>query len=99
MPEIKLWRSFIAVRIVSMEKVHRAVTLTGAMCLATAVRIPGTIPNEHSKNNGTILIGNPSGLLPVEADVFVDDNGVPQARSATTFRTQRRIMEGSVLLR
>ncbi|MEM7442793.1 MAG: PrpF domain-containing protein [Pseudomonadota bacterium] len=87
----------IAVRIVSMGNVHRAVTLTGAMCLATAVRIPGSIANELARESGTTLVGNPSGLLPVEAEVRRSGNGF-EAVSATTYRTQRRIMEGAVLV-
>jgi hypothetical protein len=35
-------------------------------------------------------------VLPVEADVVRDGDGF-KAISATTFRTQRRIMEGAVL--
>ena len=87
----------IAVRIVSMGNVHRAVTLTGAMCVATAVRIDGTIPNEFAAGSGTTLVGNPSGLLPVEADVRTEETGELRAVSTTTYRTQRRIMEGAVL--
>jgi hypothetical protein len=87
----------IAVRIVSMGNVHRAVTLTGAMCLATAVRIPGTLAHELAVQADTTLIGNPSGLLPVEADVQSTSNGF-EAVSATTYRTQRRLMEGAVLV-
>ncbi|MEO1223875.1 MAG: PrpF domain-containing protein [Pseudomonadota bacterium] len=87
----------IAVRIVSMGNVHRAVTLTGAMCLATAMRIPGTIAHELAADGDATLIGNPSGLLPVEAEVRATEDGF-EAVSATTYRTQRRLMEGSVLV-
>jgi 2-methylaconitate cis-trans-isomerase PrpF len=92
----------LAVRIISMGNVHRAITLTGAMCVATAVHIPGTLPQQVAKqvaaNNqsqsNTTLIGNPSGLLPVEAQVTHDSTHGYYARSATTYRTQRRLMEG-----
>ena len=86
----------IAVRLVSMGNVHRAVSLTGAMCVASAVRIPGTIAHDIASEKGTTLVGNPSGLLPVEAQVHVTANDI-NIVSATTYRTQRRIMEGSVL--
>ncbi len=86
----------IAVRIVSMGNVHRAVTLTGAMCVAVAVRIPGTIAHAVAREAKTTLVGNPSGLLPVEAGV--EQNGASfHAQYATTYRTQRRLMEGAVL--
>lgn len=35
----------IAIRMLSMERAHRAVTLTGAMCLAVACRIEGSLPH------------------------------------------------------
>jgi len=86
----------IAVRIVSMGNVHRAITLTGAMCVAAAVRIPGTIPNRVACHRDSTLIGNPSGLLPVQAEV--ETAASINVVSTTTWRTQRRIMEGSVLV-
>ncbi|MEN8128777.1 MAG: PrpF domain-containing protein [Pseudomonadota bacterium] len=87
----------IAIRIVSMGKTHRAVTLTGAMCLAAAVRVPGTIPNQLAREGQPIRIGNPSGVLPIEAEVICSDQNQYRAVSTTSYRTQRRLMEGSVL--
>lgn len=86
----------IAIRIISMGNTHRAVTLTGAMCLAVAARIEGTIPNQLARQGARLRIGNPSGLLPVAADVATSADGKPIARSAVTFRTQRRLMQGAV---
>ncbi|MEL6645408.1 MAG: PrpF domain-containing protein [Pseudomonadota bacterium] len=85
----------VSVRLVSMGNFHRAITLTGAMCVAVAARIPGTLIADHVPAKGDVLIGNPSGVLPVEADVRDGPDGLV-AHSATTFRTQRRIMEGFV---
>ncbi len=87
----------LCIRIVSMGKFHRAITLTGAMCVAVAARIEGTLVNAACNSDATLRIGTPSGVLPVAANVILDDQG-PRAVSATTFRTQRRIMEGKVLL-
>lgn len=87
----------IAVRLISMGNFHRAITLTGGMCVAVAAQIPGTIVDELSTASGPSLrIGNPSGVLPVSAKVEIDE-GAARAISAGTFRTQRRIMEGAVL--
>lgn len=83
----------VSVRLVSMENFHRAITLTGAMCVAVAARIPGTLIEAHVPPAVDVLIGNPSGVLPVQADVEQGPDGLI-ARSVTTFRTQRRIMEG-----
>jgi len=83
----------VSVRLVSMGNFHRAITLTGAMCVAVAARVPGTLIADHVPPTGDVLIGNPSGVLPVQADVTEGSDGLV-AHSATTFRTQRRIMEG-----
>lgn len=88
----------IAIRMLSMGKVHKAVTLTGAMCLATASQIKGTIPNQIVKNTQKErLIGNPSGVLTVQAEV-VNDSGNYKTQSTTVYRTQRRLMDGYVYI-
>lgn len=86
----------IAIRLVSMGNFHRAITLSGAMCVAVAARIPGTLVQDIAQSQGALSIGNPSGLLPVQADVQEVDGQIT-AISATTYRTQRRIMEGNLL--
>lgn len=86
----------IAVRMISMGNFHRAITLTGAMCVAVAAGIPGSLVQQIVSAEGAFEVGNPSGVLPVQADVREVDGAVT-AVSATTFRTQRRIMEGQVL--
>ncbi len=86
----------VSVRLISMGNFHRAITLTGGMCVAVAANIPGSLVAEGDGATGTLRIGNPSGILPVEAKVETTASG-PVAISATTFRTQRRIMEGAVL--
>lgn len=90
--------SDISARLISMGDFHRAITLTGAMCLAVAARIPGSLAHEIARDGAAPLrIANPSGALPVTADVEMRA-GQPHARSATTYRTQRRLMEGAVLV-
>ncbi len=86
----------VCIRLISMGNFHRAITLTGAMCVAVAAKITGTIVAEATEIDGSLKIGNPSGVLPVDAHVTKNGSGY-KAVSATTFRTQRRIMEGSVL--
>lgn len=83
----------IAIRLVSMGNFHRALTLSGAMCVGVAARIPGCLVHQIAPSDGALSIGNPSGVLPVQADVQ-DVDGQITAISATTFRTQRRMMEG-----
>ncbi|WP_434050775.1 MAG: PrpF domain-containing protein [Roseibium sp.] len=85
------------VRLVSMGNFHRAITLTGGMCTAVAAQVPGSLVQEIAGIDGKDLrVGTPSGVLTVTADVRIGADG-PEALSAGTFRTQRRMMEGAVL--
>ncbi|GAA6210138.1 2-methylaconitate cis-trans isomerase PrpF [Cognatishimia sp. WU-CL00825] len=86
----------INIRLISMGNFHKALTLTGAMCAAVAAQIPNNLLHDIAGGIAELRIGNPSGVLPVRADV-VQDGQKFTANSATTFRTQRRIMEGAVL--
>lgn len=87
----------INVRLISMGNFHRAITLTGGMCTAVAAQVPGSLVQELAQIEGKDLrIGTPSGVLTVTADVRTGAFG-PEAVTAGTFRTQRRIMEGAVL--
>jgi 2-methylaconitate cis-trans-isomerase PrpF len=83
-----------------MGKVHRAFALTAAMCLAVAVRIPGTVAHEAAGPGagGDVRIGHPSGVLPVAAGVTVGADGMPVAETVTVYRTARRLMDGAVLV-
>lgn len=85
------------VRLVSMGNFHRAITLTGGMCTAVAAQVPGSLVQDIAGIDGRDLrVGTPSGVLTVTADVRIGADG-PDALSAGTFRTQRRMMEGAVL--
>lgn len=91
----------IGIRIVSMAHMHKAVTLTGAMCLAAACKIEGTIANSLVRmrsNSEDLRIGTPSGVLPVGADIARTGGNEWYANSVRVYRTQRRLMEGHVLL-
>jgi 2-methylaconitate isomerase len=88
----------IAVRMISMEQAHRAVTLTGAMCVGVAARIEGTLAEQALRpdhQGDEIRVGNPSGLVSVGARVLKRDDGW-HAENATVFRTARRLMQGEV---
>ena len=103
----------IAVRFISNGQPHRASPMTGAMCLAVATRVPGSIPNEMARKGGDpnqIRIGHPSGRVVVDAkvdaakiDAGKTDVGKagaePHAEYAAVYRTTRRLFEGRVLYR
>jgi 2-methylaconitate cis-trans-isomerase PrpF len=82
------------VLIVSMGKIHRAVALTGAMCLAVAAHVDGTVVQEVSRDlspGQDVRIGHPSGVLSLAARVR---DGV--AEKVVVYRTARRLIEGHV---
>ena len=86
----------IAARIISMGKTHRAFALTGAMCLAVAARIPGTVVHESARSSeGDIRLGHPSGVQTINAVVSNMPEG-PKAEKVIVYRTARRLMEGMV---
>jgi 2-methylaconitate isomerase len=91
----------ILVRMISLGQPHRAVPLTGALCLASACRVPDSIAwrmLSESARNGPLRIGHPSGVTRVDADVETAD-GCVRVRQATVYRTARRLFQGEVLYR
>ncbi len=91
----------LTVRMISIGQPHRAVPLTGAMCLAVASRIEGTVVNAVARAPASpeddVRIAQPSGLTVVGARVRKQKEWI--AESAVVYRTARRLMEGSVLVR
>ncbi|MEK9673495.1 MAG: PrpF domain-containing protein [Rhodospirillaceae bacterium] len=88
----------IAIRVVSMENVHRAIQVTGAMSVSAALVVEGTLVNQMARNldpTGEFKIGNPSGVLTSRADAS-KDGADWKIKSVTAFRTFRRIMDGHV---
>lgn len=91
----------IAIRIVSMERMHRAVTGTGGMCLAAACQVTGSVPHRLARPQSPgrdIRIGTPSGVMTVAATVGRDPGGRWAVDCVTVYRTQRRLMEGRIVL-
>jgi 2-methylaconitate cis-trans-isomerase PrpF len=87
----------ISVRMISMERAHRAVPLTGAMALGVACRIAGSLPQAVAGGiaDDEVRVANPSGILSVGAEVSRRETGW-FADSAVVFRTARRLMQGAV---
>jgi 2-methylaconitate cis-trans-isomerase PrpF len=89
----------LLVRMISMGRAHRAVPVTGALCLAGISRVAGSLPASLlTRADGDIRVGHPSGVLSVDAASETLD-GAPHIRSATVYRTARRLFEGRVLYR
>lgn len=90
----------ITVRMLSMERPHRAVPMTGAMGLAVACRIAGSVPNAlmvRGPRTEEIRVGHASGIVAVGAEVRQTNAGW-HAQSAVVFRTARRLMQGQVAI-
>ena len=89
----------VTVRMISLARPHRAVPLTGAMCVAAAARIDGTVVNAAARpvGAGALRIAHPSGIIDVAAEVRGPGGGW-HAERVVVVRTARRLMEGSVLI-
>ncbi len=83
----------ITVRMISIGQPHRAVPITGAICLAVAARVEGSIPHQLcSASEGPIRIGHASGTTQVDAEVREG-----RAVFGAVYRTARRLFEGAVV--
>jgi 2-methylaconitate isomerase len=93
----------INARIVSMGKLHHAMTGTGAVALAVASVIPGTVVNRlisrpvNGEVPGRLRFGHPSGTMAVGAEAQQRD-GKWIVTKAIMSRSARRLMEGVVLV-
>jgi probable AcnD-accessory protein PrpF len=84
-------------RIMSMGKLHHAMTGTGAIAIAVASAIPGTIVNQvlGGKSQAKVKFGHPSGTLGVGAEAN-NTSGAWVISKALMSRSARRLMTGEV---
>jgi len=89
----------VTARIVTSGTPHHAYAVTGAMCLAAAARLPGTVPSEVVRpGDGSVRIGHPKGVI--EIGVELDDEGdAPHVDAVTVGRTARPLFVGEVQYR
>ena len=82
-------------RIFSMGKLHHAMTGTGAVAIAAAAAIPGTIVHRISplSAEGTVRFGHPSGTLALGADAIRQERQWV-IRKVMVSRSARCLMEG-----
>jgi 2-methylaconitate cis-trans-isomerase PrpF len=91
----------VVARMTALQKLHKAYAVTGAVCLGTAAKIPGTIVNEiyrkvQPDNPPAVRIGHPTGKLQVEILIEKGRNGELELTRAALARTARLLMDGSV---
>jgi 2-methylaconitate cis-trans-isomerase PrpF len=89
-------------RMIARGQAHRDLPLTRTLCMAVASRIVGTVVHEATRAtdhpDAELRIGMPSGVMRAAAQVR-NRSGVWEAERGSFLRTQRRLFEGSVLVR
>lgn len=86
----------LVARIISMGKLHHAITGTGAAAIAAALQVAGTVPYRLAQTHcSKVRLGHASGILTVEADVS-QTAGTFTAERLAMSRSARRLMEGWV---
>lgn len=90
----------LCVRQMAMQRPHRALAVTGAVCTAVAAAVPGSVVNETASiGEGDIRIGHPSGVMRVASRVELGSDGSISVRSAEIERTARLLMAGTLFAR
>ena len=89
----------ILARIMSMGKLHHAMTGTGAVAIAVAGAIPGTLVSRQlgSGAQSEVTFGHPSGTLRVGAEAK-EVAGEWAVTKAIMSRSARRLMTGQVFV-
>ncbi|KAF6836593.1 3-methylitaconate isomerase [Colletotrichum plurivorum] len=85
----------LVARAMSVGQPHKAIPVTVALAAAAAATAKGTVVSEYvrmEEGKGDVVIFHASGTLDVAADLAEDG----ALRSATMYRTARRLMEGRV---
>ena len=88
----------ILVRMISLGQPHRAIPVTGALCIAATARIDGSLVSrmlDTTCGSSDLRLAHPSGVTNVDAQLKRQD-GSWYAASATISRTARRLMDGYV---
>lgn len=91
--------SNITSRYFTPKTLHQSHAVTGAICIATALKIEGTIASEigitNNKPTEMIFIEHPSGVIEVNIELETI-NGQINVKKAGMVRTVRKIMSGQV---
>ncbi|WP_175074935.1 2-methylaconitate cis-trans isomerase PrpF family protein [Terribacillus sp. AE2B 122] len=81
----------IHLRMLSMQRPHEALAITGAICTTAACAIPGTLPHTLAKKTtGSLRIAHPSGIT---------ETAYASLSEIKVIRTARRILEGTAYVK
>ncbi|MEP6873610.1 MAG: 2-methylaconitate cis-trans isomerase PrpF [Burkholderiales bacterium] len=87
-------------RILSMGQLHHAMTGTGAVAIAAAAAVPGTVVARaigRPMQAETLRFGHPSGVFSLRATASESARGW-QVESVVLWRSARRLMDGQVFV-
>lgn len=92
----------LAVRYFTPRACHRAVAATGAIGIATASVLPGSLAQEiagptPAGPTARVVIEHPAGRIPIELELAAAGAGTPVLR-ASLVRTARRLFAGTVFV-
>ncbi len=85
----------LTARILSMGALHHAFTGTGAVALAVAAALPGSVVQRSARTGERVRVGHPSGTMTVGAQVRRDGDGWVVDKAVMS-RSARRLMSGWV---
>jgi len=91
----------VVARMVSTGHPHHAYATTGAMCLAAATRVPGTITEEAARGSSdAVTIGHPKGTIRIGVETEVNSGDGSQRIDAVSIdRTARILLSGTAFVR
>lgn len=95
----------ISARQISMGRAHQSFSVTGALALAAAAGIEGSVVRECSTSAGgsgdrVLRLGQPYGVMQVRSARHAPQAGPPEElKSVTIGRTARHLMDGTVWVR
>jgi 4-oxalomesaconate tautomerase len=82
-------------------RVHEAIGVLGAVSVATACAIPGSVAHSTAirdvKGGSRVDVEHPSGFFSVDVEVEVGESQI-EVRRASLMRTARKLMHGSVFV-
>lgn len=84
-------------RILSMGVLHHAMTGTGAVALAAALSVPGTVPQRLGIREMPAWFGHPSGKARIAAQCM-QVSGRWHVASVSLSRSARRLMDGDIFI-
>jgi len=98
----------VSTRTLIPHRVHEAIGVLGAVSVATACLLPGSVAHEVAAAAGSlpatgaygatdVEVEHPTGFFTVTLDVAVED-GAPVVRKSALLRTARLLMRGEVLV-